>query len=949
MASLIERLRAALAPEYEVEHELAAGGMGVVFLARDVALDRRVAIKVLLPMLATEDAAQRFLREARILARLSHSHIIPVHRVGEAAGLFYYVMEYVAGETIADVLERGPLSVDDSLKLGRDMLDALEVVHQEGIVHRDIKPANVFLRGRRALLGDFGIAKPPTGTEETLTQTGGVLGTPHYMPPEQVTGLAVTAQTDLYAVAMVLYEAMTGRRWRAGEDPGHADWSGVPRRVMRVLRTALAFLPEDRWPDAATFRRRLWHTRVRRYQWRTAGLTAAGLLVGAVVARWWPPGEPGTPGALVVRLQPFRSMGADTLGLADAVTTLVVDGLGQGTDFRVCDVGRPCEDATVVLRGTVRVADTSLTVVVESDDGTEYANREGLVDRWAVVASLVSSDILRVLFSRSSPLAEWLPLDALPKTGVGFDRWLEAERLFNAAHWGDARDAYEAAWRRDSTCLLCSWRITEIDRQRPGAGLDTTHVLLVLERRDGFPEHYQPLIDLEMQEFPRSRIAILDSAVAIWRLFPYLQFRLGEELFNRGPLAGRLRREARIPLQQATARRSDFGAAWEHLAWLEISLGEQDRAMRALDSLNRLPEAEDAYSRAYRGLISIGAGYRFGGGPGGNEAAGRALGDEEILQIPELAAAPRLMPSFDAPNGAIQFGGMFVQMGPTVNRDDLVLSGLLAQMFGYLATGQLDEYRDCVRRVRMASPEDDEFWLFATQLEAFLVVFDSTGSGVDAHSVIGDLRPFTSPPFTDMQQKRAAWTLALLARRVAPDAAESYVKLVGDDPAKGPLASMLHADSLAVAGTAVGLDTALLDAALEVAGNLRRWERAKYVPTAVGPFFRTALHLLRAEWNVARENLVAARDELRWHEGWDQAGLPMDEPRVEEVDWAFGTLARWRRAMILEQLDDASGELCDAYDDIVRLWSSGDSVYAARADSARQAFQRHACAGTTER
>lgn len=276
MRSLAERLREALAPDYEVQRELAAGGMGVVFLARDVALDRRVAVKVLLPEIATEVAPQRFLREARILASLSHSHIIPVHHVGEADGLFYYVMDYMEGATLADALRRGPMSVGAAVKLGRDLLDALEEVHKRGIVHRDIKPANVFLLGRRALLGDFGIAKPRGGSEETLTQPGGVIGTPDYMPPEQISGHKVSAQTDVYTVAMVLYEAISGRRWNSGEEPSSADWSGVPGKIARVLWGALAVDPESRWPDAATFRRKLWHTRVRRYQWRAAALAAGG-------------------------------------------------------------------------------------------------------------------------------------------------------------------------------------------------------------------------------------------------------------------------------------------------------------------------------------------------------------------------------------------------------------------------------------------------------------------------------------------------------------------------------------------------------------------------------------------------------------------------------------------------------------------------------------------------
>ncbi|NIR60768.1 MAG: serine/threonine protein kinase, partial [Gammaproteobacteria bacterium] len=201
--SLLERLRKALAGQYEVERELAAGGMGSIFLARDPTLERQVAVKILRPELATARAAERFLREARILASLSHPNVVPVHSAGEADGLFYYVMDYVEGETLGARLERGALSRDEAAKLGTDLLAALEASHAHGIVHRDVKPANIFLVADRALLGDFGIAKPldePGG----LTAAGDLVGTPSYMAPEQLEG-EVTPRTDLYAAGMVLY------------------------------------------------------------------------------------------------------------------------------------------------------------------------------------------------------------------------------------------------------------------------------------------------------------------------------------------------------------------------------------------------------------------------------------------------------------------------------------------------------------------------------------------------------------------------------------------------------------------------------------------------------------------------------------------------------------------------------------------------------------------------
>jgi serine/threonine-protein kinase len=158
MAAVLERLRVALAPDYELERELGGGGMGVVFLARDPALDRRVAIKVIRPELATARATERFLREAKLLAQLKHPNIMPVHRAGEAGGFAYYVMDYCEGETLEDRFARGPLSRGEAVRIGRDLLDGLDAVHRAGLIHRDVKPSNVFLVDRRAVLGDFGPA-----------------------------------------------------------------------------------------------------------------------------------------------------------------------------------------------------------------------------------------------------------------------------------------------------------------------------------------------------------------------------------------------------------------------------------------------------------------------------------------------------------------------------------------------------------------------------------------------------------------------------------------------------------------------------------------------------------------------------------------------------------------------------------------------------------------------
>src|SRR2546425_8556237 len=277
VSTFFERLRAALAPEYELLRQLGSGGMGTVHLARDVALDCPVAVKVLRPGLWTVESVQQFVREAQILANLRHPNIVPVHKVDESHGLNFYVMDYLEGDTLQAHLEKhGRLSVDAARKLGRDLLAALGRAHRKGVIHRDVKPANVFLDEEGALLTDFGIARRLSAGEQTDPEI--LQGTAAYMAPEQFAGVS-DERTDIYAAGMVIYEAFTARRWNKGE-PAAGDWSGVPLNLARVLRRALELSPGDRWPSATAFRRALWGTRVWQYRRNAIGLAIGGTVVG---------------------------------------------------------------------------------------------------------------------------------------------------------------------------------------------------------------------------------------------------------------------------------------------------------------------------------------------------------------------------------------------------------------------------------------------------------------------------------------------------------------------------------------------------------------------------------------------------------------------------------------------------------------------------------------------
>jgi hypothetical protein len=271
---------------YEIVSPLGAGGMGEVYRARDTRLDRDVAVKVLPKHLSSsEEMRQRFEREAKAISQLSHPHICALYDVGSHEGTEYLVMELLEGETLAARLVKGPLPLEQTLRFGVEIADALDKAHRQGIVHRDLKPGNVMLTKAGVKLLDFGLAKVMAGPKPqsgltslptmagapNLTEQGTILGTFQYMAPEQLEGGEADARSDIFAFGAVLYEMATGRKAFSGksqaslisaimkEEP--APISSVapltPPALERVVRTCLAKDPEDRWQSAHDIGREL--------------------------------------------------------------------------------------------------------------------------------------------------------------------------------------------------------------------------------------------------------------------------------------------------------------------------------------------------------------------------------------------------------------------------------------------------------------------------------------------------------------------------------------------------------------------------------------------------------------------------------------------------------------------------------------------------------------------
>ncbi|MEX2153311.1 MAG: protein kinase [Gemmatimonadaceae bacterium] len=270
MPELHEQLTAALTDHYIIERQIGAGGMAVVYLARDLKHDRKVALKVLNPELGVVLGADRFLSEIRVTANLQHPNLLPLFDSGEADGLLYYVMPYVQGESLRATLAREKqLPVEDALHIAIAVASALDYAHRHGVIHRDLKPENILLHEGQPLVADFGIALAVSNAGgNRITQTGLSLGTPQYMSPEQATGdRVIDARADVYSLGAVLYEMLTGEPPHTGntsqaviarvltETPRRvrATRATVPEHVESAIERALEKLPADRFTTAQEF------------------------------------------------------------------------------------------------------------------------------------------------------------------------------------------------------------------------------------------------------------------------------------------------------------------------------------------------------------------------------------------------------------------------------------------------------------------------------------------------------------------------------------------------------------------------------------------------------------------------------------------------------------------------------------------------------------------------
>lgn len=289
-----------LAGRYEFVRFVARGGMSSVYLARDIRLDRPVAVKVLFAGLADNPSfVERFRREALAAARLNHPRIVRVYDSGQDSGTYFIVMEYIEGQTLSKVLKQeGALTMPTALRIGEDVAEALSDAHKQNVIHRDVKPGNIMFTPSSGLkVTDFGIARAVTGSISDLTQTGTVMGTATYFSPEQAKGDPADYRTDIYSLGVVLFEMLAGKPPFYGDSPIAVAYQhvnelpaalhdvtdgAIPLELSNVVARLLAKRPEDRYQDAETLRQDL--ASIRTGQPIRTGAGAAGAATGLAAA-----------------------------------------------------------------------------------------------------------------------------------------------------------------------------------------------------------------------------------------------------------------------------------------------------------------------------------------------------------------------------------------------------------------------------------------------------------------------------------------------------------------------------------------------------------------------------------------------------------------------------------------------------------------------------------------
>lgn len=942
--TLLDRIRHALGPLYDVEREEGAGGMGVVFRAHDPRLRRTVAIKVLNPVLATAAATERFIREARALARAAHPNVVVVHDVVAEPegreGLFYFVMEYLDGETLQHRLARGPLTPEEIGRLGSDLLAGLAAVHQAGLIHRDIKPGNIFLGEGRAKLGDFGIARMVDEADGSISSADCIVGTPDFLSPEQRRSGPVDHRSDIYQASAVLYEAVTGRRWVEVQPTPDLAWAGVSRRLGRVLRKGLAWEPRARWSDAGALRTAflgaLGNGRPA-FHWVALGLALIGAAAWVVLRDPPPSRQPprveltilrftGDDSAAAHRLARYAGEPLDrfwristrplAVALGYAWPRSESDLAALNTDFYVTGELRADTLSLDVYQGAGRIA------------GTINVPRQATALSPLAWGRAAADSIVRRFFPRHELAYHSVAGQGGSDDPLAVDEFLLGEDAYHHDEYRLAERHYRNALDRDSDFAIAGWHLLFARR-----ALRETSVGEVREATSRYgamlPALYRELLDAMVEEDLVRRFAQYREIVAQYPENRFALMLYADDLFHLGPLIGIPLDTALTELRRAAAidPHRQLGPEQDHTIWVNLRLG---REAAAWEGLKRRALTTSAFGARHSRegadrtkFLRLAMYERFS--PWKAELVRwwfyRNPDSTRLRQTQEYM---RLALSFDIPACQLALGAIVSRHAADDRAAGL---GHEAQGLALMAMGRplaaLAQFEGAAARFgSTASRLEHGEWLLLLPVLG-VPLPDSLQSRGRAEVTLMLQDSVTAP--------RAAWALSVAALTSGERPEESHMALLQRHAADHLGASrMLRLLRSLEAGA-----TGRFEEALALSDTLTR---AGPVLRLGDPFARALLYLSRAEWQLRLKRPGDAIRTLGWIEHADLDGWAQGEAQAYDVDLALSAMARARLAGLLRSAG-RTREACDVAGRVEELWRGAEPLLAAQRDTLRMTLE----------
>lgn len=934
---LLERVRRALAPTYDVESRLGGGGMATVFRGVNRRLARPVAIKVLFTDVAKASTVERFRREARILARLEHPGVIRVYDAGESeeTGLAWYTMDIMRDGALEQRLATGPLPLPEALRVGRELASALGAAHAAGVIHRDIKPGNIFFSGSRVVLGDFGVASVVSRAADeadsaaTLTDAGSRVGTLAYMAPELIYGGNADERSDLWGLGATLYEMTTGTRWSLVDEQD--PWSGVPPAVRPALKRALANDPRDRWPSASAFAQ-AWPRSAHRRWPRLAAVTALAL-AGVPAAGLWslrryldpplPHGGRPVPVAAHLAVVPFEGDGEVGRRLSRYTvqslewypllrTAPFVQSAAIASEARATGVetGGARLHSAFYVTGEILGASAPRSLRLEVRDSTDRLHRVLLVPdggddvAWGAAAadSILSATWPAhvVRFRELSRRGTTNPAAAAAFVGC--------DDAFQLDDWQGAERSCNEAIELDSLFPQALWTLALVHRwMRVPFADDLRRLGTVITE---LPKPYARLVSAQASPELGARI---DSFGALAREYPttsvasFLEY---NERFHRGPLLGMPLSATVAEMQQRSDRDAGlWRALGDQLLWGYIRLGDRRLAERALQRRLRLAAGASGESADRARLLRLAFWARFEPFRAGL-AARLLMFRADSATVVQLGRVFRFggVP-FDAPGVQRYIGARLSGQGLSPAARG---AGALGEAVALVALGQPEAALARLKAGEELRGAPDSSiasceWRLALATVGFLA--PGTNAVADCRRTLFDR--LADPRF----RTRAAVVLSLDAAshrdRAALAALDRALRPAGDDAGQR-VGKLIRAELAAVGGR--------FSEALDSTRELRSDDLLR--SAAVGPFARATLFLSRGEWQAATGDSAAAAREWHWYENSDFESWPEAAIQSAEVDAMLAGMARLRRAEVTRP--PAGGQECRDVRRVLELWRNAE-------------------------